>query len=227
MNGERANLFATDPPYAISYTGNERPNENSGKDWSAVYKEIELTEDDSLALYRGFMKAAIDEAIDDHAAWYCWHASKRHLWLEGLWAEFGVMLHQQIIWLKTRPVLTRSTYLWKHEPCLYGWVKGNKPLIVEGMLGRHSTIWEAENPHGSEDNLHPTSKPTLLFEIPMLTHTLPRQICYEPFSGSGSQMVAGEKLGRLVYGLEISSYFVAGMLQRISEIGCNPRLVQV
>jgi DNA modification methylase len=115
--------------------------------------------------------------------------------------------------------------LWQHEPCLYGWIKGNKAPVVEGMLGQNRTIWDAENPQGSVDNLHPTSKPTILFEIPMQTHTKSGEICYEPFSGSGSQLVAGEKLGRLVYGIEISPYFVAGILERISGMGCEVRQI--
>lgn len=224
MQGERATLFATDPPYAVDYTGDDRPGDSNGKDWSAVYQEASLTEEQSVALYRGFMRHAVDHAIKPNAAWYCWHASKRAAWLIGFWDEFGVLLHQQIIWRKTRPVLTRSTYLWQHEPCLYGWVQGHRAKVVEGMLGQNRTIWDAENPQGSVDNLHPTSKPTVLFEIPMQTHTEPGEICYEPFSGSGSQLVAGEKLGRLVYGIELSPYFVAGILERISGMGCEVRL---
>jgi hypothetical protein len=60
-----------------------------------------------------------------------------------------------------------------------------------------NTVWEAENPHGSDKNLHPTAKPTILFEKAMQVHSNPGELCYEPFAGSGSQFAAGELQGRM------------------------------
>ena len=220
MNGQRAALFATDPPYAINYTGDSRPAE--GKDWGAVYHEAGMTDAQCEEMYRGFMRHAIAHAIKPNAAWYCWHAAKRQGWLEKIWAEFGVLFHQQIIWNKeSAGTMTYSHYRWKHEPCLFGWVQGNEPKISDGMMAKENTVWDAAPPHATKDSIHPTSKPTILFEKPMLMHTLPGDICYEPFAGSGSEHVAGEKLGRLVYGIEISEYFAAGILERMSGLGCE------
>ena len=120
MNGERAVLFATDPPYLVDYDGSNHPTRN--KDWSPSYG---VTWDDSsqgAELYDGFIAAAIAEAITEDAAWYCWHASRRQAMLEACWEKAGAFVHQQIIWVKDRGVLTRSHYLWKHEPCFMGWV---------------------------------------------------------------------------------------------------------
>lgn len=223
MAGRRARLFATDPPYAVAYSGDDRPVDS--KDWSAVYREKELTEEDCEALYRGFMRVAIEEAIEQDAAWYIWHADKRRVWLESLLTEAGVLIHQSIIWVKTRAVITYSHLLWRHEPCLLGWLKGHKPTITQGMMAKENTVWEAENPHGSDKNLHPTAKPTVLFEKAMLVHSDVGQLCYEPFAGSGSQHAAGELQGRIVYGVEKSEYFSAGILERLSEMGLKPELM--
>jgi len=131
MNGERAILFATDPLYLVDYGGSNHPTRN--KDWSQSYG---VTWDDSsqgAELYDGFIAAAVAEAITEDAAWYCWHASRRQAMLEACWEKVGAFVHQQIIWVKDRGVLTRSHYLWKHEPCFMGWRRPNPP--AEGGRG--------------------------------------------------------------------------------------------
>jgi hypothetical protein len=141
MDGERAVLFATDPPYAVAYSGNSRPQSwgnkgaaNRNKYWSNEYLEansadIANTEEAGVELYRGFVKTAIEYAITRNAAWYCWHASRRHSMVERIWTEFGAFAHQQIIWVKSRPILTYSVYLWQHEPCLFGCLEARGPKV--------------------------------------------------------------------------------------------------
>jgi DNA modification methylase len=197
MGGERAVLFATDPPYAIGYSGGSHPQSwgnqgaaNKDKDRSGLYSEakvadVENTEECGAQLYRAFVEVAIEHAITRDAAWYCWHASRRHLMLERIWTEFGAFVHQQIIWVKSRPVLTYSLYLWQHEPCLFGWIKGEKPKSfrkqVSGMAHEcPTTIWAVPSSE-VETDAHPTSKPCKLFTLPMEMHTEPGEICYEPF----------------------------------------------
>jgi len=228
MNGERAILFATDPPYLVDYDGTNHPQnsarkakvakgDNSGtngnKDWSSSYG---VTWDDSSQgpdLYRGFIKAAIAEAIEPNAAWYCWHASRRQAMLEEVWTEAGAFQHQQIIWNKEKGVLTRSRYLWKHEPCLMGWIKGNMPPKADGAAFLPS-VWDIHGLSGEERPDHPTPKPLDCFAIPMRQHVEPSGLCYEPFSGSGSQIMAGETVGRRVYAMEISPTYVDVAVER-------------
>ena len=211
MNGERAVLFATDPPYAVGYTGGSHPQSwgnkgatNRDKDWSGKYVEarsadVKNAEEAGVELYRGFVDAAIKHAITRDAAWYCWHASRRQMMLESIWNESGAFVHQQIIWVKTRPVLTYSMYLWQHEPCLFGWIKGEKPKSYRAEVGKlagefPTTVWAVPSSE-IETDAHPTSKPCKLFALPMEMHTEPGDICYEPFSGSGSQLVAAQQTG--------------------------------
>ena len=125
----------------------------------------------------------------------------------------GAFQHQQIIWNKEKGVLTRSRYLWKHEPCLMGWIKGNMPPKVDGAQFL-SSVWDIHGLSGEERPDHPTPKPLDCFAIPMRQHAEPGGLCYEPFSGSGSQIMAGESVGRRVYALEISPVYVDVAVER-------------
>ena len=221
MKGERAILFATDPPYLVDYDGKNHPKNKKGyeggKDWSGTYG---ITWDDSSQgpeLWDKFIATAKDHAIDPHAAWYCWHASKRQKWLEEVWERAGAFQHQQIIWYKNNPILTRSTYLWLHEPCLYGWIKGNRPPRNEGVP-MERTVWEMKSLAGEERPDHPTPKPLEAFGIPMRQHVPKGGLCYEPFSGSGSQIMAGETNSRRVYAMEISPVYVDVAVKRFQQI---------
>lgn len=210
MNGERAVLFATDPPYLVDYDGSNHPTRN--KDWSQSYG---VTWDDSSQgadLYDGFIAAAVAEAITEDAAWYCWHASRRQAMLEACWEKAGAFVHQQIIWVKDRGVLTRSHYLWKHEPCFMGWRRPNRPpKVAEETL---PSTWEMPSFAKDERPDHPTPKPLDAFGIPMRQHVARGALCYEPFSGSGSQIMAGEANGRRVYAMEISQAYVDVAVER-------------
>jgi len=202
MSGERAVLFATDPPYLVDYTGLNHPQNrkksNNNKDWRGSYHDWDRAEDHE-GLYEGFIATAIDHAIVPNAAWYCWHASRKQAHLESVWEKLGAFVHQQIIWYKTRGVLTYSLYLWAHEPCFFGWMKGQKPARYPGHHPK--TVWEIPSSE-VETNEHPTSKPIELFAIPMRIHTQPGDLCYEPFCGSGSQLIAAERLKRRCYAME-------------------------
>ncbi|HAT48872.1 MAG TPA: DNA methylase, partial [Alphaproteobacteria bacterium] len=238
MDGKRAILFATDPPYLVDYNGCNHPQSyakaeaarkkaaekgkivkgwsDGNKDWSDTYGQ---TWDDSSGgseLYEKFIRAAIDHAIDDHAAWYCWHASKRQAMLEEVWEKMGAFVHQQIIWSKNNPVLTRTHYLWKHEPCFYGWIRGNRPAKIESAESC-SSVWEIKSLAGDERPEHPTPKPLDCFAIPMKQHVPFGGLCYEPFSGSGSQIMAGEMTGRRVFAIEISPTYCDVAVKRFIQ----------
>jgi len=209
MNGQRAALFATDPPYLVDYDGTNHPHKwgqaDKNKDWSESYG---VTWDEAAAnpeLYDKFVATAVAEAIQQTAAWYCWHASRRQAMLEAVWEKHGAFVHQQIIWAKDRPILTRSWYMWQHEPCFFGWVRPNKPSRI--AEDHPHSVWNIPTiPPGTKTE-HPTSKPVDLFLIPMRQHTKAGDICYEPFSGSGTQIIAAEQLSRRCYAMEISPIY--------------------
>jgi DNA modification methylase len=233
MDGHKANLFATDPPYCVDYTGAGRPT--GGKDWSGVYHEIDIP--DAGVFIKSFYEAGLKH-IKENTALYLWHASKRRAMIEGVCDSLNLLIHQQIIWVKPCAILTYSFYSWRHEPCLLMWIKGNKPpyrpkdksigsvwtvdFVRSGDPTKpeyHTDVWELDW-EGKKRNSgidHPTVKPTEVFAIPMRVHTSVGDICYEPFCGSGSQIIAGERLSRRVFAMEIEPFFVDVAIKRWEE----------
>jgi len=229
MNGEKAILFATDPPYLVGYDGTNHPGTRpkTNTDWSETYGATwdEADAAQNSELYERFIKAAVESAIQPNAGWYCWHASRRQRMVEDAWEKNGAFVHQQIIWHKpNRPILTRSWFLWAHEPCFFGWIKGNKPPRETSDYER--SVWEIEGINNDERPDHPTPKPLECFAVPMRQHTKKNDLCFEPFSGSGSQLMAGEQLGRRVYGLEISPAYCDVIVRRWLALGKDRRVIR-
>jgi len=201
MGGEKAALCATDPPYLVDYTG-ERPND-SGKDWTPVYHEVDIA--DAGEFFRKLFTNVL-AVLAPHAAIYCWHAHKRYAEIVSVWRELGILDHQQIIWVKPTRVFGRVFWHFRHEPCLMGWKKGSKP--PHDGRHDHDSVWEVDwEGKARVATEHPTSKPVELFARPIRKHTKPGDICFEPFCGSGSQLVAAAKEGRRSRAIEIEPAF--------------------
>ncbi len=209
MDGAKAALCATDPPYLVDYTG-DRPND-SGKDWTAVYHEIDIK--DARGFFEGVFRNVLG-VLAPNAAIYCWHAHKRQAVLSRIWEELGILDHQQIVWVKPTPVFGRVFWHFRHEPCMMGWVKGSQPAHDGDQ--RLNSVWEIdwEGKARIVGNEHPTQKPVEIFARPMRKHTRPGDVCFEPFSGSGSQIIAAEQQGRRCYALEIEPAFVDCAVRR-------------
>lgn len=207
MAGERAALLATDPPYLVDYKGGNHPQswanrpETRDKHWDDY-----IDPDQGLAFFQAFLEAGLAHCIE-RAPVYQWHAHRRQSLVERAWEAAGLLVHQQIIWAKARPVLTRSHYMWSHEPCFYGWRKGKMPNKPARPSPNLRTVWEIDQV-GQQDGIHPTQKPTRIFEIPIEEHTRPGAVVLESFSGSGTQIIAAEKLGRRCFAMESSPAFV-------------------
>jgi DNA modification methylase len=238
MDGKKANLLATDPPYLVDYTGTGRPKGHhgaGGKDWSGVYHEVDI--EDAEGFLRGFLSCGLKN-IEEKTPIYIWHASARIVLIRKVCDELGILVHQQVIWVKPCAVLSFAYYPWRHEPCLLCWQKGHKPNYrpLDKAIGTvwmidflrsgdptkpeyHSDVWELDW-EGKKRNTglyHPTVKPTEVFAIPMRVHTSPGDICYEPFSGSGSQIIAAERLNRRCFAIEIEPIFCDVAVKRWEE----------
>jgi len=89
-----------------------------------------------------------------------------------------------------------------------------------------TTVWQIDVPvlPGVESR-HPTEKPLELFATPILLHTQRGDVCYEPFSGSGTHLCAAESTGRRCFAMEIVPAFVAVALERLSEMQLEPVLI--
>lgn len=211
MNGARAALVATDPPYLVDYTG-ERPND-SGKDWTASYREIDI--EDADAFFRSVFENIL-RVLAPGGAIYCWHAHKRQATIARIWEALGIHDHQALVWVKPTPVFGRVYWHFQHEPCLMGWRKGEKP--PHDGVHEFSSVWECDWDGKARISCdHPTSKPVELFARPIRKHTKRGDIVFEPFSGSGSQIMAAETLGRRCRAIEISPVFVDVAIRRWQE----------
>ena len=226
MDGKRAELCATDPPYLVNYTGANHPQsqkrkqagKTNNKHWD-TYKDPEA----SVDFFSAFIRVALDVALVDNPAFYQWHASKRQALVEAAWEANGLFVHQQIIWSKARAILTRSHFMWQHEPCFYGWVKGKPPSRTPPLGNGISTIWSIDQ-QGESDGIHPTQKPVEIFRRPARWHVKQGGVCYEPFCGSGSHIVAAEQEGRVCFAMELEPAFVAAILERAAGMGLTPEL---
>jgi DNA modification methylase len=226
MSGETAKLCATDPPYLVSYDAKNHPSKNfsdgKNKDWKGRYADKQKSEPLG-PFYEAFLRQALAVCEAD-AAIYVWHASQRQMEVEKAMRDCGILVHQQIIWVKNKPVLTHSFYMWQHEPCFFGWKQGNKPKRNSGEFP--TTVWQIDvSVLPGVESRHPTEKPLELFTTPILLHTQVGDVCFEPFSGSGTHLCAAENTGRRCFAIEIEPAFAAVALERLSEMGLEPKVV--
>ena len=149
---------------------------------------------------------------------YIWYASAHTLAVLNGLISIGFELAQQIIWDKGLFSIGRQWYHWAHEPCFVVRKSGAKvPFYGER---NQATIWRAPSPKrlgaGSTEAKqdHPTQKPVLLFETPIANHLKAGEALYEPFSGSGTAIIAAEQLGRRCYAMEIDPRYVQLAIER-------------
>jgi DNA modification methylase len=214
-------LMVTDPPYGIELDSEWRdraglngcgPAEPSYlKHRTKGHRETSISGDTRADWSEAF---ALVPSLE---VGYVWHASKftREV-LDGL-LRIGFLHHQQIIWDKGRTVLTRTHYWFQHEPCWYV-RKKNAPWF--GKAGENSTIWNSPSPKfimgGSDEEKfdHPTQKPVELMRRPILNHTKPGELVYEPFLGSGTTLAAAEVTQRVCYGIELDPKYADVVVER-------------
>ena len=192
-------LMVTDPPYGVEYD----------PEWR---HRIGVNKSDK----RG--KVQNDDQADWSKAWalfpgeiaYVWHGALHATTVAESLVQSGFTIRSQIIWAKERLVMSRGDYHWRHEPCWYGVrKKGN-------WTGdrKQTTLWEI--PSGGQDakTKHATQKPVECMRRPVLNNSSPGQAVYEPFSGSGSTLIAAQSSGRVFYGVEIDPIYVDVAIRR-------------
>ena len=206
MAGAKAKLCQTDPPYGIAYVSNAQ-----SKGQATSHVEIENDELDGEKL-QAFLEATICAAVpwlEDNCAFYLWHPMLTQGTFFAAAAAADILIHRQIIWCKPSLVFGRGDYHWQHELCFYGWRKGHRPEFYGER--NQTTLWHIGR-ETSKD--HPTAKPVAIWEPPFRNHTTKGEVVYEPFSGSGSQLIAAEQLGRKCYGMEISPQYCDVIVKR-------------
>lgn len=206
MNGEKAKLWSSDPPYGINHV--EVANE---KGQAKGYTKIQNDELQDEAL-REFLFKVITGSLphmEKSFAFYMWHAMKMQAYFSQAAAAAGILFHRQIIWKKPQFVFGRGHYHWRHELCLMGWLKGDEPPFY-GQRNQ-DTVWEIDR---ENDKIHPTQKPVEIFARPIRNHLKRGEIVYEPFSGSGSNFIAAEQEKVRCFGLELEPVYIDVIIKR-------------
>ena len=215
MADERAALMATDPPYLVDYDGGNHPQTwaKDGRSVSAEKKtkhwDSYVDHDTSVAFYESFLRGAIDHALSETPLIYMFFGMMRAPIVFAAWQATGLLLHEILIWRKSRLVLGRCDYCWNYEPIAYGWRQGHRPEPARRPPANATTVWEI--PSTIEDGaqgIHATMKSVELIRRPIGYHTSPGENIYEPFSGSGTAIIAAEAMQRRCYALELAPQFV-------------------
>ena len=209
MNGEQAVLWQSDPPYGINHV-----EVSQEKGQSKGYKKIANDELEDKAL-QDFIFTVIEKSkphLKKGFAFYMWHAMKMQAYFSQAAAAAGILFHRQIIWAKPIFVFGRGHYHWSHELCLMGWLQGNEPPFYGERNQR--TVWEIGR---ENDKIHPTQKPVEIWNAPILNHTKEGEIVYEPFAGSGSQVIACEKTSRKCYAMELEPHYCSVIIKRFED----------
>ena len=201
MDGKRANLILTDPPYNVDV------EESAGK-----IKNDNMSADDFYKfLFAMFVN--VEQNMEGDASIYVFHADTQGLYFRKAFMDAGFHLSGCCIWKKHKLVLGHSPYQWQHEPCLYGWKKGGRHQWYSDR--KQTTIWEYDRPHTSKD--HPTMKPVALMAYPIQNSCMSNCIVLDPFLGSGSTLIACEETNRICYGIELDEKFVDVIVRRYIE----------
>ena len=201
MDGEKANLILTDPPYNVDVeeTAGKIMNDNMGD--QEFYNFL-------LSAYR-----CMHANLADDGSIYVWHADTEGINFRTAFKDAGFYLSGCCIWVKNALVLGRSPYQWRHEPCLFGWKQKGKHQWYGDR--KQTTVWEYDKPRSSKD--HPTMKPVNLMSYPIKNSTMTNGIVLDPFLGSGSTLIACCETDRVCRGIELDPKFVDCIVKRYIE----------
>ena len=194
LDGALPHLMVTDPPYGVEY----KPRTSNPLKAGKVLNDDRADWREAWALFPGNVA-------------YVWHASMfSHVVIDSLMA-CGFEHRAMIVWSKDRFTLGRGNYHWQHEPCWYCVKKGKTAHWVGGR--KQSTVWDIpareDNGHG-----HGTQKPVECMKRPIRNNSKAGDSIYEPFSGSGTTIIAAEQTGRRCYAMELSPQYVDVAVRR-------------
>lgn len=202
MDGKKANLIVTDPPYGVSFTSSSGLKiQNDSIKGEEFYK---------------FLKSSFDNMaahLESGGAAYVFHADTEGLCFRKAFVDAGFHLAGVCIWVKNSLVLGRSDYQWQHEPVLYGFLKKGKHRWYSDR--KQTTIWHFDKPKRNEN--HPTSKPLDLLAYPICNSSQENAIVLDTFGGSGSTLMSCEQTNRICHTMELDPKYASVILRRYVE----------
>ena len=202
MSGTKANLILTDPPYGVSFRS------SSGL---TIQNDSMKNEEFYNFLLSAFQRMV--EHLESGGAAYVFHADTEGLNFRRAFVDAGLHLAGCCIWVKDSLVLGRSDYQWQHEPVLYGFLQNGKHKWYSDR--KQTTIWNFAKPKRNAD--HPTSKPLDLLSYPIGNSTQENAVVIDTFGGSGSTLMACEKMNRICCTMELDEKYASVILRRYVE----------
>lgn len=204
MDGEKADMLITDPPYNVNYEGKTEDSltiQNDNKTFLEFYE---------------FLKNAFDavyKQLDIGASFYVWYASSEVVNFVTALVDSNFLVKQELIWCKNTFVLGRQDYHWQHEPCLYGW-KADGSHKWRGDR-KQTTVLDFDKPLSNKE--HPTMKPVPLFDYQIKNSSKKSDRILDIFGGSGTTMIACEQNNRHAYLMELDPRYVDVIINRWEE----------
>ena len=207
LNGTRANMAFTDPPYNVDYGSNQSPI--WGK--SRTILNDKMSDEDWLIFIDKFNKVLVDNTDGGiYIAMSCKELDRVKQSFEnvgGHWSSY-------IIWVKQQLVPGRKDYQSKYEPILYGWREGLKDRYFKDSR-KETDVWEHDRPSRSEE--HPTMKPLSLVIQAINDSSKLQDVVLDTFLGSGSTLIACEQTDRTCYGMELDPKYVDVIRKRYAK----------
>lgn len=205
MGGQMADLYLTDPPYNVDYTGGT-------KDKLKIQNDSMDDEKFRAFLTDAFMAA--NDHIKKGAAFYIWHADSEGFNFRYAVKANGWLLKQTLIWVKNSLVMGRQDYQWKHEPCLYGWKDGSS----HNWYGDRKQTTTLEFNRPTRSDLHPTMKPLDLWGYQVKNSSKKGDVVLDSFGGSGTTIITCEQLERRGYCMELDAHYCDVIIARWEKL---------
>ena len=205
MDGKRANLCVTDPPYNCDYEGGTGMKILNDKMPAEKFKAF------LLAAFTGIFNSLVDGG-----SFYAFHSDAEKVNFFEAAVEAGFHYSTTCVWVKNSLVIGRMDYQMRHEPVLYAFKDTAKHKWYSDR--KQTTVWEFDRP--TKSKLHPTMKPIPLIAYPIQNSSAPNGIVLDPFGGSGSTLIACEQTDRICFTSELDSAYATVIVKRyIEQVG--------
>ncbi|MDQ0114373.1 DNA methyltransferase [Paenibacillus harenae] len=234
MNGRKANLVVTDPPYNVAVESTSDVLNADGR--GRIMNDDMSDEQFDDFLQKVFMNYS--ELMDDKSAIYVFHASSYQRAFENAMNDSGILVRTQCVWVKNAFSFGFAQYKYKHEPVFYAHLKGRAPAWYGDF--KQTTVWKAGLPVESAEPasvwevsrgdtskyVHPTQKPLELLAIPIRNSSRKEDIVVDLFGGSGSTLMTCDQMDRLCLTMELDPVFCDVIKLRFFEsTGIKPILL--
>ena len=204
MEGKKANLIITDPPYNVAFESSDGLSIKNDKMENDKFYEFLLAAFKNMA-----------EHLEKGGSAYVFHADTEGLNFRKAFIDAGFHLSGCCIWVKNSLVLGRSDYQWQHEPVLYGFLQNGKHYWSKNAGRSQTTIWNFDKPKKNKN--HPTSKPLDLLAYPIGNSSQENAIVIDTFGGSGSTLMTCEQTNRICHTMELDEKYASVILRRYVE----------